>query len=87
MSEGIHIGAAANTLAPALAELRRMGFVVTRHESHDPPYRATRSDFSVSAEDTIQLLGLAILVERRGPAATAPTDSEISDLLLLDSPV
>jgi hypothetical protein len=41
----------------------------------------------VTAPDTLQLLGLAVLASRRGINATKSTDSEVDALLRLDGAV
>ena len=78
----MRLDAFANTLAPALAELRSMGFAVKRQG--DASYMAERGDLRLCGEDVLQLLALAILSERRGGAACHPTDAEVQDLLSLE---
>ena len=81
----MRLDAFANTLAPALAELRSMGFGVTKQD--DASYLAERRDLTLCADDVLQLLALAILGERRGDAACHPTDTEVQDLLSLEQGV
>jgi hypothetical protein len=78
----MRLDAFANTLAPALAELRSMGFGVKKQD--DASYRAERQDLTLCADDVLQLLALAILGECRGGAACHPTDAEVQDLLSLE---
>jgi hypothetical protein len=89
MTEKLQVHAAANALAPALAELQRMGFEV----SHAPNilgeacYRAEGTNLVLTAADTLQLLGLAVLAQRRGNNACQATDAEVEALLLLEGAV
>jgi hypothetical protein len=80
----MRLDAAANTLAPALAELHGMGFAVRYHDDRGYRYVAERRDVILQAEDLLQLLALAILSERRGDAACRPTDAEVQSLLRLE---
>ena len=81
MNERIHLSAAGNTLAPALAVLRRMGYVVSRDGDG---YRAERAARQLLADDPLALLGLAALLDERG-ASWQPTDEEVDALLKLES--
>jgi hypothetical protein len=85
----MHLAAAGNTLAPALAELRRVGYAVSRLDGAGGTtnYRATRASDVLTGDDVLQLLALATLLERRGDAACVPTDAEIADVLRLDGAV
>ena len=74
--------AAANTFAPALAELQGMGFRVMNLGNGN--YTAERSEVLLIAEDVLYLLALAVLNERRGDAACHPTDAEVAAVLALD---
>jgi hypothetical protein len=89
MKEQLVISAAGNVLAPALAELNAMGFRVSRDRTvaDEATYRAESAGTVVTASDTLQLLGLAVLASRRGSNATRPTDAEIRALLRLGSAV
>jgi hypothetical protein len=89
MSEQVTIHAAANVLAPALAELSAMGFSVSLGPivAGEQTYRAESATAVVTAADTLQLLGLAVLVSRRGKDASRPTDAEVAALLRLDGAV
>ena len=89
MAEKLELHAAANTLAPALAELSGLGFEVSRIPNGEGErfYRAENSEMVVSASDTLQLLGLVVLAARRGKAASQPTDAEIAAVLRLDDAV
>jgi len=83
MSNAIRIAAAANTLAPAYSELLKLGFEVAQiSTSRTGPaiLRATRAGLMLEAEDTLQLLGLATLAERRG-ANWEPSDGEVDAFL------
>ena len=80
----MRLDAAANTLAPALAELRKIGFTVRSQDGAGYSYLAERRDVVLWADDVLQLLALAILYERRGDAACRPTDAEVQDLLRLE---
>ncbi len=89
MTEKLSLHAAANTLAPALAELSALGFKVSRIATSegDQFYRAENSEVVASASDTLQLLGLAVLAARRGKAASQPTDAEVAAVLRLENAV
>ncbi|GAB3358710.1 hypothetical protein GCM10027430_29420 [Lysobacter tyrosinilyticus] len=80
----IVIAAAGSTLAPALAVLRELGYVVSSVSDDSLLLQAENGQYRLVAEDMLQLLGLASIAAHRGPA-WAPTDSEISDLIRLDS--
>jgi len=80
MSERIQLAAAGNTLAPALAALRRKGYVVSREGDG---YRADSSTWQLLADDPLQLLGLAAMLDERG-ASWQPTDEEVEDFLQLE---
>jgi hypothetical protein len=82
----MRLHAAANTLAPALAELHSMGFTVKKRDDADGDhdYVAERRDIILSADDVLQLLALAILNDRRGEAACHPTDEEVDNLMRLE---
>ena len=85
MSNAIHIAAEANTLAPAYSELLKLGFSVTQIPGRQTAsfiLRAERPGLVLEAEDTLQLLGLATLAERRH-ANWKPTDSEVDAFLRL----
>ena len=89
MPQPLHIVAAGNTLAPALAELVSLGFFVSRivvPGPSEPFLRADKLDLVLDASDPLELLGLAILAERRG-AAWAPSDNEVDALLKLQGVV
>jgi hypothetical protein len=45
--------------------------------------KAERSAIVLTADDTLQLLGLALLWERRGADATRPTDDEVAAMATL----
>jgi hypothetical protein len=69
MPQPLHIVAAGNTLAPALAELGSLGFSVSRivvSGSSEPFLRAEKLGLMLYASDPLELLGLAMLAERRG---------------------
>ena len=75
---------AGNTLAPALAVLKELGFVVSREGDGQAMYVARRKDCVLGAEDPLSLLGLAKLYEARG-SAWQPSESEVSEFLLLET--
>ena len=83
MNERITIAAAGNTLAPALAVIRGMGYQVTREAGGDTVYVAESGACTLKAEDPLTLLGLAKLYEVRG-RNWRPTDAEVSALLALE---
>lgn len=83
MATPVVITAAANTLAPALAALRAIGFSVSRDADGLRLYRAESLQCSLSAEDPLILLGLAKLYEIRG-RSWQPTDAEIAALLSME---
>ena len=70
--DAIHLTAAGNTLAPALAELKRMGFTIslTGGAGAKRTYRAERASATLVGNDVLQLLALATLLERRGPCSS-----------------
>jgi hypothetical protein len=80
MTDRLHLTAAANTLAPALAALRRKGYTVSRLGDE---YRAENAARLLFADDLLLLLGLAVLLDERGDA-WYPTDAEIQALLELE---
>ncbi len=82
MNERITIAAAGNTLAPALAVIRGMGYQVTLEAGGDALYVAERGICALKAEDPLTLLGLVKLYEVRG-RNWKPTDAEVSALLAL----
>ena len=89
MPQQLHIVAAGNTLAPALAELVKLGFSVSgvvASASGESLFRAEKAGVVLDARDTLELLGLATLAERRG-SDWAPSDSEVEALLDLDRTV
>jgi hypothetical protein len=77
------IATAGNTLAPALAVLKNLGFIVSRQKDGMAALQAENDQFSLTAEDPLQLLGLACLALHRG-VSWRPTDAEINELLRLD---
>jgi hypothetical protein len=83
MSERITIATAGNTLAPALAVVRGMGYQVTREAGGDMLYVAEIGVCILKAEDPLTLLGLAKLYEVRG-RNWRPTDAEVSAFLALE---
>jgi hypothetical protein len=89
MPQPLHIVAAGNTLAPALAELVSLGFFVSRVAMSAPGesfLRAEKSGIVLDASDPLELLGLAALAQRRG-AEWAPSDVEVDALLKLQGVV
>jgi hypothetical protein len=86
MSKRTAITAAGNTLAPAVALLRNMGYSVSRDRSGERFYRAENESCSLTAEDPLLLLGLAKLYEARG-ASWQPTDEEVSAFLQMEDDV
>jgi len=74
------ITAAGNTLAPALASLKALGYQVSRDPAGQRLYRADNAECSLAAEDPLSLLGLVKLYEVRG-ADWHPTDAEVSAFL------
>ena len=86
MQTTIHIVAAGNTLAPALSELITLGFSVSRLPAPaqgEPIFRAVKGGVILEAPDTVALLGLAVLAERRG-AKWEPNDAEVAALINLE---
>lgn len=74
------LGAGANTATCALGELQARGYSVT---GSGGVMKAERSAIVLTADDTLQLLGLALLWERRGADATRPTDDEVAAMATL----
>lgn len=70
------ITAAGNTLAPALASLKALGYEVSRDVGGLRLYRAESAVCSLSAEDPLLLLGLATLFDLRGEN-WQPTNAEV----------
>ncbi len=84
MTNRTTISAAGNTLAPALAVVRALGYEVTREPAGLRRYKAVNSRCELFAEDPLQLLGLIQLFESRG-ASWQPSDAEVSELLVLEA--
>jgi hypothetical protein len=80
MNRRITLAAAGNTLAPALAVLRELGYAVSRHESEERLLRAENQTCVFLADDPLLLLGLVKLYEVRGEK-WRPSDAEVDDLL------
>lgn len=80
------VAIAGNTFAPALAALKSAGFAVTVASSNGAGevqlLQAENSAYRLIAEDALQLLGLAKLVEVRGNS-WLPEDSEVEEFLRL----
>lgn len=83
MTGPVTISAAGNTMAPALASLRALGYVVSRVVGESPLYRAENALCSFTAEDPLLLLGLVKLYELRGKSWQA-SDAELEALLALE---
>ncbi|WP_170860495.1 hypothetical protein [Duganella sp. CF458] len=83
MTERIIVSAAGNTLAPALAVARALGYEVTRELTGLRRYKAVNPRCELFAEDPLLLLGLIQLFESRG-AFWHPSDAEISAFLALE---
>jgi hypothetical protein len=81
--DGITVHEAGNTLAPALAVLRAKGFTVERIAGDPGWFEARRAGCRIGALDTIALLGIAAIVEARGPD-WQPTDAEVDAYMELD---
>ena len=71
--------AAANTVAPPILELERLGFVISAPEAGET-FIATRGNETYSADDPVTVLGLVRLVELRTWEWGA-TDAEIESVL------
>lgn len=85
MSE--HLADAANTLYPCVLALRAEGFAVTRTDSElGERWHTSRGDLVVSADDPLQLLGLARMRDLRG-ADWRVADEELEALLAEYVPV
>lgn len=86
MDSTIRIFAGGNTLAPALSELVGLGFSVSRMSTTVPSesaFRAVKAGVILEAPDTVSLLGLAFLAQRRG-AKWEPNNEEVAGLLRLE---
>lgn len=83
MTDRIILSAAGNTLAPALAVARSLGYKVTREPTGLRRYKAVNSLCELFADDPLQLLGLIQIFESRG-ASWHPSDAEVSALLELE---
>lgn len=79
----VTISSAGNTMAPALAVLRDLGFDVTRVPGDPALLQADNEHCHLVAEDPLLLLGLATLFAHRGPI-WAPSDEEVAAYLSLD---
>jgi len=84
MDDKIFIAMAGNTMGSAYAVLKTMGFRVTHVLSADGQstglIQAENGDCVLQAEDPVLLLGLAQLVERRGPRWRS-TGAEVDEFL------
>jgi hypothetical protein len=78
------IAEAGNTMAPALAVLRSLGYRVTRDSIGERRYRAEDECRMFVADDPLALLGLVKLYETKGDA-WRPTDAQVLDLIALES--
>lgn len=83
MNERITISAAGNTLAPALAVARSLGYEVSRELTGLLRYKAVNSRCELLAEDPLLLLGLIQLFESRG-ASWHPNDDEVAAFLAME---
>lgn len=71
-------------MAPALAEVRALGYEVSREIDADGLYVAVGQNCRLVADDPLALLGLLKLYELRG-SNWAPTDAEVAALLAMES--
>ncbi len=72
---------AGNVFAPAFAVLRSRGYhVEARAEAGGDQWLARRGDEELVADDPLQLLGLACMLEKRGRGWSA-TDDEVNAYL------
>ena len=78
------MASAGNTLAPALAVLRELGYTVSTVSGHSDLLQADNGRVHLTAGDPLQLLGLASIADHRG-SSWQPTDAEIADLLALEN--
>ncbi len=78
----INISSAGNTMAPALAVLKGLGFDVSQVSGNPALLQADNELCHLVAEDLL-LFGLAALAAHRG-AIWAPTDQEVSAYLALE---
>lgn len=83
MSAITTIVAAGNTLAPSLAEVRALGYEVSRGTDCGGAYVAEGQNSRLVADDPLGLLGLVKLYECRGKD-WQPTDDEVSVFLALE---
>ncbi|MGS5084981.1 hypothetical protein ACVC7V_00575 [Hydrogenophaga sp. A37] len=77
------IVAAGNTMAPSLAEVRALGYEVSRGTDCGGAYVAEGLNCRLVADDPLALLGLVKLFELRG-RNWQPTDDEVSAFLVLE---
>lgn len=84
MTKKAVIASAGNTMAPALAALGALGYVVSRIDGS--LMKAQSVDVSLVAEDPLLLLGLAKLFEMRG-ASWQASDEELRTWLSFDENV
>ena len=82
MDKTVFIAAAGNTLAPALAALQALGYVVS--VVNDSILRAESAEAVFLAEDPLQLLGLIKMHEVRGNN-WQPSDAEVDAWLAFDT--
>lgn len=71
-------------MAPALAEVRALGYEVSREIDAGGLYVAVGRNCRFVADDPLALLGLLKLYELRG-SNWAPTDAEVTALLAMES--
>jgi hypothetical protein len=75
------LATAGNVLVPAILTLEATGYVVVREQPGEADlWRAERPDRVLIAEDPVQLLGLAQILDIRGPG-WLPRDEEIESTL------
>ena len=70
-------------MAPALAEVRALGYEVSRDIDVGGAYVAVGSNCRLIADDPLALLGLIKLYELRR-SNWAPTDAEVSAFLVME---
>lgn len=83
MSERVVIAAAGNVMAPVLAALKALGYVVSRVPGSAALLKAESTEASLVAEDPLLLLGLAQLVQVRG-ASWQASDEELDAFLAFE---
>ena len=80
MNETERMAMAGNVLVPAILALKDLGYTVSQQKQGYPRWVAQLDHRQLLADDPVQLLGLALLRERRGQRWSA-SDDEVNAVL------